>query len=420
MRRVLALAFLVCAAPALAQTYRKVADLPRFPRYPVVFLVDDGASASDCSTGGGSATVWCAYDVTAGAYYAMCHGGNTVCGAGATTDAVEVEDGDNAGTFTSIDSTARFDDSGDINFTHGDGGAGGPDTVIGTVRANSVALGTDTTGGYAGSASEGGPATSALAVWDQDGDTGIQPDEGLTDADDIRFDLAGTERVHFDSDGNGGLPWWLTTNVQWRSAGDWNESGGPAGALWVAFDTSTSAPLGQVFWQDGDSDTTDFLPVLQGRSNGNALGMAFVGVIASAEDAAGGYGLSFQARESDGTGLDAAGLVSFADASSYAVRAAVDHDGTIGSDGCVRLASADDDASGVRICATSDRPYVDYDSDGARDSGELLAATPVSSSAPFTCDSTWYGQTWYDSGNGLCVCNASGWVRTVDESTGCS
>lgn len=76
------------------------------------------------------------------------------CGGGAG-DSIEVEDGDDAGTFTTIDTTARFEDQGDINFTFADGGAGGPDTITATVRANSVALATDTTGNFVGSVTNG-------------------------------------------------------------------------------------------------------------------------------------------------------------------------------------------------------------------------------------------------------------------------
>jgi len=64
-------------------------------------------------------------------------------GAGAAGDEIEVEDGDNLGTFTTIDSTARFEDQGDINFTFADGGAGGPDTITATVRGLTVASLTD-------------------------------------------------------------------------------------------------------------------------------------------------------------------------------------------------------------------------------------------------------------------------------------
>ena len=63
-------------------------------------------------------------------------------------DAIQVEDGDNLGTFTAIDTTARFEDQSDINFVFADGGAGGPDTVTALVRANSVGLATDTTGNF--------------------------------------------------------------------------------------------------------------------------------------------------------------------------------------------------------------------------------------------------------------------------------
>ncbi len=79
-------------------------------------------------------------------------------GGGGLGDAIEVEDGDNLGTFTPIDTTARFDDAADINFVFQDGGPGGPDTVTAVVRADSVALTTDTTGFYAAGDAEAGAA----------------------------------------------------------------------------------------------------------------------------------------------------------------------------------------------------------------------------------------------------------------------
>jgi hypothetical protein len=72
-------------------------------------------------------------------------------GAGGSGDAIEIEQGDNTGVFDPIDTTARFDDSGDINFVFTDGAVGGPDTVTATVRPDSVALTTDTTGNYVAS-----------------------------------------------------------------------------------------------------------------------------------------------------------------------------------------------------------------------------------------------------------------------------
>jgi hypothetical protein len=69
-------------------------------------------------------------------------------------DAIRIEDGDNAGTFTAM-SDADFDDSGDINFTRA---AGPPDVMTATVRADSVALTTDTTGNYAAGDGEAGAA----------------------------------------------------------------------------------------------------------------------------------------------------------------------------------------------------------------------------------------------------------------------
>ena len=82
------------------------------------------------------------------------------CGNG---DSIQVEDGDNAGTFTVIDTTASFEDQGDINYVVSDGGAGGPDHIQAFVRADSVALTTDTTGNYAAGDAEAGAATSVAA-----------------------------------------------------------------------------------------------------------------------------------------------------------------------------------------------------------------------------------------------------------------
>lgn len=110
-------------------------------------------------------------------------------GGGGSGDAVEVEDGDNAGTFTAIDTTARFDDSGDINFTFTDGGAGGPDVVTATIRANSVELTTDTTGNYVltvtagtgvavtGADAEGATKTVAFDFSDAGADPALAADE---------------------------------------------------------------------------------------------------------------------------------------------------------------------------------------------------------------------------------------------------
>ena len=58
-------------------------------------------------------------------------------------DAIRVEDGDNGAAFTAA-TDPDFDDSGDIDFQLDTGAT--PDTIIGVVRANSVALGTDTSG----------------------------------------------------------------------------------------------------------------------------------------------------------------------------------------------------------------------------------------------------------------------------------
>ena len=84
------------------------------------------------------------------------------CGAGAG-DSSEVEDGDNVGTFSTIDTTARFEDSADINFALVDGGPGGPDEITGTIRANSIALATDTTGAYVATIADSGNTNVTVA-----------------------------------------------------------------------------------------------------------------------------------------------------------------------------------------------------------------------------------------------------------------
>jgi len=56
--------------------------------------------------------------------------------------------------------TPNLDDGGDVDFSYN----GTSKAITGVVKANSVALGTDTTGNYAGSSSEGGAATTATAL----------------------------------------------------------------------------------------------------------------------------------------------------------------------------------------------------------------------------------------------------------------
>ena len=88
---------------------------------------------------------------------------DALIGSGGGGDSIEIEDGEDAGTFSAIDTTARFDDSTDINWVLVDGGAGGPDEIRAHVRDDSIDLGTDTVGGYAASTTEGGGATSLEA-----------------------------------------------------------------------------------------------------------------------------------------------------------------------------------------------------------------------------------------------------------------
>lgn len=123
-------------------------------------------------------------------------------GAGGSGDAIEVEDGDDAGTFTSIDTTARFDDSGDINFTFTDGGTGGPDTITATVRADSVALSTDTTGNYVGTVS----AVTGIAVTGADAENATKT--VAFDFSDAGADPAlGAEECRFSNEGASAGGW---------------------------------------------------------------------------------------------------------------------------------------------------------------------------------------------------------------------
>lgn len=122
----LLLALLVAASPGLAEPVRrgKVADLKpcNADRLNILFGVKDGANANDCSTGGGSAKHLCWCDGSSWAVFAPA----------APTGAAG---GDLAGSYPNP-----------------------------TVGADKVALGTDTTGGYAASATEAGAASSCLAV----------------------------------------------------------------------------------------------------------------------------------------------------------------------------------------------------------------------------------------------------------------
>lgn len=75
--------------------------------------------------------------------------------AGSSGDGIRVEDGDNTGAFTAA-TDADFDDGGDINFALDTSPS--PDVITATIRADSVALTTDTTGNYAAGDAEAGSA----------------------------------------------------------------------------------------------------------------------------------------------------------------------------------------------------------------------------------------------------------------------
>ena len=134
--------------------------------------------------GGTNQTAWTAsrcVQVNAGG--TALESAGAACGSGGSGDNIRVEDGDNAGTFTAM-TDADFDDSGDINFTRA---AGPPDVLTATVRADAVALITDTTGNFVGSITGGaGIAASAagegtaVTVDTASGETGFLASGALT------------------------------------------------------------------------------------------------------------------------------------------------------------------------------------------------------------------------------------------------
>lgn len=82
--------------------------------------------------------------------------------AAAGSDPVTVTEAQVAGLVTDLGSKQATGNY--ITGTTGDVVATGPGSVVATIQPDSVALGTDTTGSYAGSSSEGGPATTASAL----------------------------------------------------------------------------------------------------------------------------------------------------------------------------------------------------------------------------------------------------------------
>lgn len=143
-----------------------------------------------------------------------CSADETGAGGG---DAIQVEDGDNAGTFTAA-TDVDFEDSGDINFALNT--ATSPDQISATIRADSVALTTDTTGNYVQDVADGtgidGTASGEGATYTPSLDlTEITCGTGLVcgSATAINLDYADTlagnpafnaEECVFTTDGTGG------------------------------------------------------------------------------------------------------------------------------------------------------------------------------------------------------------------------
>ena len=139
----LVLMLLALVASASAQTIvvgqgvlspTTVANLPVLAFDGTIAAVTDGSGATPCTVGGGVIRALCQFDSNVGSWDQI---GATGGGGG---DAVQVEDGDDLGTFTPIDTTAIFDDGADINFIFTDGGAGGPDTITAGFSASSTSI----------------------------------------------------------------------------------------------------------------------------------------------------------------------------------------------------------------------------------------------------------------------------------------
>lgn len=271
-------------------------------------------------------------------------------------DSIRVEDGDNAGTFTAA-SDADFDDSGDINFARA---AGPPDVITATVRADAVALTTDTTGNYVSSAT----ANQGLLV-------------------------TGTEGASVGLDDCPAL------NIWKRNAGD---------TAWECTTDATGATDHGALTGLGDDDHSQYL-YLQGRPGGQGstvAGGTLTGNIldfrANTFDADTSY-LSLskgaivlmpdESNPSEEFMLEP-GFGRFVfDASANSVqfslfgtgeRARIEFSGILGVDVGIRGGQSDSDANSTCLSVDSDRWYGDLDCSRTKGGGEQYldeaAATP--------------------------------------------
>lgn len=142
------------------------------------------------------------------------------CGSG---DSARVEDGDNGATFTAM-SDLDFEDSGDINFVRA---AGPPDQVTGIVRANSVALTTDTTGNYVASATanEGlvmtGTEGGSLGIKDCAATESLRRNAGDTDWECFTASAGGGDSLRVEDGDNTGT-FTAATDADFDDSGDIN------------------------------------------------------------------------------------------------------------------------------------------------------------------------------------------------------
>lgn len=203
-------------------------------------------------------------------------------------DSIRVEDGNNAGTFTAM-SDADFDDSGDINFARA---AGPPDVLTATVRADSVALTTDTTGNYAAGDAEAGAALtgdSATAFFS----SGTIEDariDGSAEADEVNPTLGSQTQGNYVSSATSGGGLTLTgteggslgirTDCGTNQAPTWDGDSWECGGGTLKSDTATVGNVGS-----GEDDLITYsLPGGTLGTNGDAIYVEAFGVTSTANE----------------------------------------------------------------------------------------------------------------------------------------
>jgi hypothetical protein len=259
--------------------------------------------------------------------------------------------------------------SGDISVTTGG---------VATIQSDSVALGTDTTGGYATSSSEGGVATSALAL-DSNGD--------------------GTNDLYWDDPGSV-YQWVFDVGRDGTATGDWSLQ---LNNFTLEREVNTLLRTDGQWTLYADTDQDD------------VAGNSWVDLIPDT-----GSGNRFRFKENSlefiSTGDSAFGIK--ADGS---VRFSADDDG----DGTGTLIDFDSDGDGTAECGVSNTTFFcDGDGDGVNDltygaAKVLDAAVEMETgrlqlvpTATETCNVGNEGMLYYDSDDdGVYKCDGSSWVE---------